>query len=313
VALACGLPRVGVTHHPALRSPDFPRHCVPRWSDRPAPTTHGTSSQGTTACYPVPVLIMLPPSEGKTPPADNKAEALDLDSLTLPALAPERKQVLQDLISTSERQDAQQLLKVGDKVMDEVAANQRLRLAPTAPAHQIYTGVLFDALAAESLTAEQRKRAATTVLIFSGLFGVTGFTDRIPPYRCAIDVELPETGKLSSFWKERLAAPLKEQVQNQLVVDCRSASYARTFRSDPQQTLAVNSFTERNGRRTVVTHFAKAARGKLTGMLLRAASPPQTIDDVAHIASQGWQVEVRPATGKTPHQLDLITSDPSAK
>jgi len=27
VALACGLPRVGVTHHPALRSPD-----VPRWS-----------------------------------------------------------------------------------------------------------------------------------------------------------------------------------------------------------------------------------------------------------------------------------------
>ncbi len=25
VALACGLPRVGVTHHPALRSPDVPR------------------------------------------------------------------------------------------------------------------------------------------------------------------------------------------------------------------------------------------------------------------------------------------------
>lgn len=31
VALACGLPRVGVTHHPALRSPDVPRAtCVTR-------------------------------------------------------------------------------------------------------------------------------------------------------------------------------------------------------------------------------------------------------------------------------------------
>ena len=31
VALACGLPRVGVTHHPALRSPDVPRAtCVAR-------------------------------------------------------------------------------------------------------------------------------------------------------------------------------------------------------------------------------------------------------------------------------------------
>ena len=28
VALACGLPRVGVTHHPALRSPDFPRRRI---------------------------------------------------------------------------------------------------------------------------------------------------------------------------------------------------------------------------------------------------------------------------------------------
>ncbi|RJN31307.1 YaaA family protein [Nesterenkonia natronophila] len=256
---------------------------------------------------------MLPPSEGKTPPANNQAEVLDVDSLTLPSLAPERRQVLQDLISASERKDAQQLLRVGDKVMDEVAANQGLRQAPTAPAHQIYTGVLFDALATESLTTEQRKRAETTVMIFSGLFGVTGFTDRIPAYRCAIDVNLPKTGKLSSFWKERLAAPLKEQVQNQLVVDCRSASYARTFRPDPQQTLAVNSFTERDGRRTVVTHFAKAARGKLTGMLLRAASPPQTIDDVADIASQEWQVEVRPAAGNTPHQLDLISADRSAE
>ena len=47
VALACGLPRVGVTHHPALRSPDVPRAtcvargrlAVPSGSSLPAPPT----------------------------------------------------------------------------------------------------------------------------------------------------------------------------------------------------------------------------------------------------------------------------------
>jgi len=42
VALACGFPRVGVTHHPALRSPDFPRWLPQEgpnaiaWPTRPA-------------------------------------------------------------------------------------------------------------------------------------------------------------------------------------------------------------------------------------------------------------------------------------
>src|SRR6185312_11724914 len=40
VALACGLPRVGVTHHPVLRSPDVPRAAYAT-RDRPAiPSAH---------------------------------------------------------------------------------------------------------------------------------------------------------------------------------------------------------------------------------------------------------------------------------
>lgn len=38
VALACGLPRVGVTHHSALRSPDFPRRAADRLLPAAAPT-----------------------------------------------------------------------------------------------------------------------------------------------------------------------------------------------------------------------------------------------------------------------------------
>lgn len=250
---------------------------------------------------------MLPPSEGKTSPAETGA-TIDLQSLMLPGLAAQRSRVMEALAATSERSDAQEVLKVGSKVMNDVAANRKLPHAPTAPAHRIYTGVLFDALTADGLTAEQLRLAGTQVLIFSGLFGVTGFTDRIPAYRCAMDVKLPEVGRLGTFWKQQLAAPLSERVQDTLVVDCRSSSYAKAFRPPPDQTLAVNNFTQSNGQRRVVTHFAKAARGELTGMLLRSGTEPKSVDDVAHIASQRWRVETRPADTRTPHQLDLIST-----
>lgn len=252
--------------------------------------------------------ILLPPSEGKAAPQHDDAvqQRLDLDALTLPELAPQRKRVLAALIEASGQHDAQSVLKVGAKVMGEVEANRRLQEAPAASAHEIYTGVLFDALDAGSLSSGELMRAAQKVLIFSGLFGATGFTDRIPAYRLSMDVKLGELGNLGSFWKKQLKEPLGELVGGQLVVDCRSASYAQAFQPAPEQTLMVNSFTERQGERKVVTHFAKHARGELAGMLLRSPQQPQSIDDVAEIAAQRWAVEIRPSEGRKPHQLDLI-------
>lgn len=251
--------------------------------------------------------ILLPPSEGKAAPQhDDAVPRLDLDSLILPELAPPRERALSALIEASGRDDAQAVLKVGTKVMGEVEANRGLQEAPAAPAHEIYTGVLFDALDAGSLSSGELMRAAHKVLIFSGLFGATGFADRIPAYRLSMDVKLGELGNLGSFWKKQLKEPLGELVGEQLVVDCRSASYGKAFQPVPEQTLMVNSFTETKGERRVVTHFAKHARGELTGMLLRSPEQPQSIDDVAEIAAQRWAVEIRPSEGKKPHQLDLI-------
>ena len=258
--------------------------------------------------------ILLPPSEGKAAPQhDDAAQSgpsplLDMAALTLPGLAEQREQVLRELIAASSREDAQAVLKVGVKVMAEVEANTALREAPTAPAHEIYTGVLFDALDACSLTEEQLALGARDVLIFSGLFGATGFTDRIPAYRLSMDVKLGELGNLGTFWKKQMKEPMEALVGDGLVIDCRSASYGKAFQPAPQQTLMVNSFTEKDGQRKVVTHFAKHARGELTGMLLRSSARAETIEDVVAIASQRWTTEVRPAEGRQPHQLDLIST-----
>lgn len=260
------------------------------------------------------MFVFLPPSERKTVPDPGQSKRLTLDSLRVPQLNEDRQQVLHALMAASGLANAQQILKVGATVMNEVEANRHLTTADSAPAHQIYTGVLFEALDADSLSLPQLQRAAERVLIFSGLFGVTDFTDLVPAYRLAMSVNLSpfgdarDPGPLSTFWQKALARPLAGLVHDQLVVDCRSSSYAAAYRAPARQTLLVNSFTEVNGRRKVVTHFAKHTRGELAGMLLRRAVLPTTVDEVAQIAAERWRVEVRDADGSSPHQLDLISA-----
>lgn len=255
------------------------------------------------------MLILLPPSEGKTPPAEKRDARLDLNSLAMPELAPQRRQVLTALSEVSAGDEAQEVLKVGARVIPEVRRNTELDQAPAAPAWQIYTGVLFEALKPETLTAAQHRRAAESVRIFSGLFGAVGFADQIPAYRLSMGVSLPGIGRLSTWWKQSLAEPMGRQAADQLVIDCRSATYAAAYSPPAEQTLAVNSFTVRNCQRKVVTHFAKHARGELAGMLLRSRRRPTNVDEVAEIASARWEVEVRPATVRRGHQLDLISSE----
>lgn len=258
------------------------------------------------------MFVFLPPSEGKAAPDPTSRTRLDLANLLLPQLQEPRQQVMAALSEASGREDAQQVLKVGAKVMEQVAANRQLDQSAAAPAHQVYTGVLFDALDADSMTAGELRRAADQTVIFSALFGVTGFRDPIPAHRLAMDVSLfpfgddRDPGRLSTFWRKALKGTLSDLIGDQLVIDCRSSTYAAAFSPPAEQTLVVNSLTEKDGARTVVTHFAKRARGLLAGLLLREPRTPQCIAEVAEIASARWKVELREAAAGRPHQLDLI-------
>lgn len=260
------------------------------------------------------MLILLPPSENKTPPAPEESlGSLDMAQLRFPSLTAAREQVITALIEASGRDDAQQVLGVGARVMDEVRANRELRSAPTTPAHRLYTGVLFDAMQPEHFDTPAQHRAAESVLIYSGLFGVTGFADPLPQHRLSMGVRLTpfgddrDPGGLGRFWREAIGDVLDDHIGDRLVLDCRSASYAAAHRPPADQTLTVNSVTEVDGVRKVVTHVAKHARGELAGLLLRAEKPARTIEEVAEVAGGRWDVELRPAQGRTPHQLDLIS------
>lgn len=126
------------------------------------------------------MLVLLPPSEGKA--ASGRGAPLKPESLSLPGLAEARQAVLDELVElcAGDEEKAREVLGLSEGLRGEVAKNAVLRTAGARPAGEIYTGVLYDALDLASLDAAAKRRAARSLLVFSGLWGAVRVTDRIP-------------------------------------------------------------------------------------------------------------------------------------
>ncbi|MFJ2508258.1 YaaA family protein [Arthrobacter citreus] len=251
------------------------------------------------------MLILLPPSEGKTRP--QAGPTLTTESLHFPELAAARKEVLAALMEASAAPDAHAVLGVGASLAEEVRRNTVLESEPCAPAHRIYSGVLYDALGYATLTPAQQAAADDAVVVVSALWGAIGFGDAIPAYRLSMGTNLPGCGRLAAFWKAALAQPLGRHSEGRLVVDCRSSTYAAAWQPAQQNTAAVNVFQLRNGERKVVSHFAKHTRGELARHLLtRPGDAPSSVEELRDAAAEKWEAELVPPAGRKPYQLNLI-------
>ena len=242
------------------------------------------------------MLILLPPSEGKTAPASGPS--LELGSLLdAERLTPPRREVMSALAEVSRRPDGPSVLGLGPRSAELAEANLSLEASPCAPAYQLFTGVLYEAAGLDSIARNTAGRRALErhCVIFSGLWGVLSPTDPVPDHRLSMGTSLPGPGRLPSFWKPHLAPVLKDRGAPGLVVDCRSADYAAAWKpsaSDGVEIMTVRVVRVANdGSRKVVSHMAKQARGLLTGALLSAVaagtlSPDAHADDVAALAAR---------------------------
>ena len=221
------------------------------------------------------MLILLPPSEGKTPAT--AGDAVDWTTLSFPGLNTYRAKVLEGLGTVSAHEDALALLGVGASLRADVERNTRLHAEPAAPGPP---GLLRGAVRRAGLQlpdARAAEEGGRVVLVISALWGAIRFGDRVPAYRLSMGTALPDVGRLASFWKPQLNAALAAAAEGELLVDCRSSTYAAAWTPPPAQTVAVNVFTEVNGVRKVVSHFAKHTRGELARHLLtRRGKAPQT-------------------------------------
>ncbi|WP_159942730.1 MULTISPECIES: peroxide stress protein YaaA [unclassified Nocardiopsis] len=248
------------------------------------------------------MLILLPPSEGKA--TSGEGPRLDTGALTLPDLAGARGRVMAALtdLCAGPADTAMDTLGIGPGQADALKRNLDLATAPAPRAADLYTGVLYDRLGLADLPGADGR-----VLIFSGLWGVVGPEDRIPPYRLSMGVRLPPLGGLGAYWKRALAAPLGELTGGRLVVDCRSAVYAAAFA--PANGVTVRVLRERlvdgSVKRSVVSHMAKATRGEIARSLLLEGVDAATPEELASaLRDLGHTVEL-----PDPRTLNVVVRD----
>ena len=242
------------------------------------------------------MLILLPPSESKAAPA-RRGRPVDVAALSFPELAPTRERLLDALVATSAAPDALRRLFVGPSLADDVARNVHVRELPARPALEVYTGVLYDALEAATLSPAAKRRAASRVVVVSGLWGAVRPTDRIPPYRLNICSRLLGMPALEPLWREHLPATLAAAAgRSGVVVDCRSSSYqaAGMPAGLGERTAVVRVLRDDAGRRSVVSHAAKHTRGLVARELLDAGVDPRTPQALAEVLGRRWPVELTP-------------------
>lgn len=253
------------------------------------------------------MLILLPPSEGKSAPARGKK--LALSTLTFaPALSEPRSQVLESLVKLAQgpQKKASETLGLTPGLSGEIKVDSGLLTAICAPALEVYSGVLYEALGWGSLSTAVRKRGESQLLVISALFGALRPSDAIPAYRLSMDVTLPRVGGLSAFWKKHLSVALAG-LDSAPVIDMRSQTYATAWVPNPANTAQVRVFLEKNGKRSVVSHMAKLTRGEVARELLLQTKAPISIAGVAKVLSKHFDVEHElPSSTKKPHYLDVI-------
>ncbi|CAN5123522.1 peroxide stress protein YaaA [soil metagenome] len=204
------------------------------------------------------------------------------------------------------------LLGVPKSQLDLVDLNTRVRTSPTARADAVYSGVLYDALDASSLSSSAKRRASGRLAITSSLFGLVRPSDRIPAYRLSGDATLPGVGSVAAHWRSALDPMMGSAIGSGLLVDLRSGMYAAFWRPPAElarRVATVRVLHEVHGKRQVVSHFNKATKGRIVRALLEDGRDPRTPAALAAVLGDlGWAVEVGAPTAKGT-QLDVVVAE----
>lgn len=244
--------------------------------------------------FPRSPLILLPPSEGKADGGDGPA--WQPGTLTLPALDRHRAQALKALGAAMRKPVAQRTKLLGVKGVALAAAtrtNLEADQAPTTPAIERYTGVLYDALDVGTLPASSARHLAEQVRILSGLWGVVAPGDAIPDYKLKMGATIGRPGKLSTWWRPAITAALQAETAERTVWDLLPNEHRAAWDPDlhgagaPAAVISVRFLDEvaRPGgtELVAVAHWNKLLKGSLVRHILATQlTDPEGLDDFTH-------------------------------
>ncbi|MGK9148707.1 peroxide stress protein YaaA [Plantibacter flavus] len=252
------------------------------------------------------MLILLPPSETKRDGGDGRA--LDTADLRFPGLSSSRNELLSAVVALAADASATiTALKLGPKQHGEIARNRAAATSPTMPVIDRYTGVLYDALDAATLSSSACRFAGDHLVVHSALLGPVAGLDAVPAYRLSHDSRVPGF-VLKRHWAKAVAREL-EQVPG-VLLDLRSEGYAALGPlPDRDGAVYLRVLTEGDdGTRRALNHFNKQGKGRFTRAVLEAGVDHPDLESLLSWARDtGWRLEphARTASGRL-SELALI-------
>jgi len=232
-------------------------------------------------------VLLLPPSEGKATGGGAPLWRPELGRFG-PDLADARRAVV-DALDAVDGGTTTMLGARGPTLERAQHANRSLVGAPTLPAHQRFTGVVWEHLGFDSLRPTARTRALANVLVINGLTGACALDDPLPDFRLKANASLGEFGGVARHWREHLSPVLDDALDGHLVIDLLPAEHRGAWVADESRyDLRRVHIVDDDGR--PIGHAAKAAKGRLARELLTVWSAKTVLDRWRH---DGFRAEVR--------------------
>ena len=189
------------------------------------------------------------------------------------------------LVASSLPRTLPSALKVrGATAEHALMVNAHLLGAPTIPAHERYTGVVYQGLDCSTLPSALMKTAKQSIIVLSGLAGLVRLTDPLPDYRAPMDASLEGLGKLTAYWKPIITPLLHKTAKREAVIDLLTQVHRSAVEPADENWFTVDLV------HSDVTggHAAKFAKGQLARWLL-----DHDITELRRWKFQGWTAKVR--------------------
>jgi uncharacterized protein len=244
--------------------------------------------------------ILFSPSETKT----NKAflPAINEKSFIFRHLYEKRMEVIgryQDIIQKQDIASLSTLFGIKDAQKCLALSHINLFSALTCKAIERYDGVAYDYLHYPTLLESAQNFIDHHVLIFSNLFGPLLAGENIPEYKLS-QGETLEGFKPELFYKEAFSPSLDAMLEDEFIVDLRAGFYEKFYTI--KKPFVTAKFLK-NGK--VVSHFAKAYRGKMLRQL--SISQPQNEEAFQKINFEHLKiVEILKTKFKSEYVFDIV-------
>ncbi|MBN2806040.1 MAG: peroxide stress protein YaaA [Prolixibacteraceae bacterium] len=165
-----------------------------------------------------------------------------------------------------------------------------------------YTGEAYRGLGAGDFSIDELKYSQEVLRILSGLYGVLRPLDLIQEYRLEMGskISFQNHRNLYDFWKAAVSKAIQKAIASSpgdpVLVNLASKEYASVLdvKVFKNRVVSPNFYSEHQGKITMVTVFAKRARGLMARFIIE--NQLERVDDLKAFNAEGYYFDSKRST-----------------